>query len=78
MSEDATFPLIEAVKGMLPKNSLGYHMLKKLNVYADAVHPQAALAQRAFFRGRVGAHSRHPCRDAGRSARLGIRAAGSD
>jgi len=42
MKEDSTYPIIEAVKGMLPKNSLGYHMLKKLNVYTDAVHPHKA------------------------------------
>ncbi len=42
ISEDCTFPLYEAVKGMLPKNSLGYHMLKKLNIYADAAHPHQA------------------------------------
>ncbi len=28
-----------AVKGMLPKNSLGRHMRKKLKVYAGAAHP---------------------------------------
>ena len=31
-----------AVKGMLPKNSLGRQMLKKLKVYAGAEHPHAA------------------------------------
>ena len=40
--KDATFPLWHAVKGMLPKNSLGYHMLKKLKIYPEAVHPHAA------------------------------------
>jgi large subunit ribosomal protein L13 len=28
-----------AVKGMLPKNTLGRHMRKKLKVYAGADHP---------------------------------------
>ena len=28
-----------AVKGMLPKNTLGRHMREKLRVYADAEHP---------------------------------------
>jgi len=28
-----------AVKGMLPKNSLGRHMREKLKVYAGAEHP---------------------------------------
>ena len=31
-----------AVKGMLPKNSLGRDMIKKLKVYADATHPHSA------------------------------------
>lgn len=31
-----------AVKGMLPKNKLGRHMIKKLKVYAGAEHPHAA------------------------------------
>jgi large subunit ribosomal protein L13 len=31
-----------AVKGMLPKNTLGRQMLKKLKVYAGADHPHAA------------------------------------
>lgn len=31
-----------AVKGMLPKNSLGRAMIRKLKVYAGNVHPHAA------------------------------------
>jgi len=31
-----------AVKGMLPKNRLGRHMVKKLFVYASAEHPHGA------------------------------------
>jgi large subunit ribosomal protein L13 len=31
-----------AVKGMLPKNSLGRQMFRKLNVYSGPVHPHAA------------------------------------
>ena len=31
-----------AVKGMLPKNKLGRKMIKKLHVYAGAVHPHVA------------------------------------
>jgi len=41
----AKFPtrIIElAVKGMLPKNPLGYAMYRKLKVYAGAQHPHAA------------------------------------
>jgi len=32
----------KAVKGMLPKNKLSRHMLKKLKVYAGATHPHDA------------------------------------
>jgi len=41
----ARFPgraLEKAVKGMLPKGPLGYAMIKKLKVYAEADHPHAA------------------------------------
>lgn len=34
--------LTKAVKGMLPRNSLGRAMLKKLKVYAGTEHPHAA------------------------------------
>lgn len=34
--------LIHAVKGMLPKNTLGRHMLKKLHVYAGPNHGHSA------------------------------------
>lgn len=34
--------LYNAVKGMLPKNSLGRAQLKKLKVYAGSAHPHAA------------------------------------
>ena len=34
--------LEKAVKGMLPKGPLGYAMIKKLKVYAEAVHPHTA------------------------------------
>lgn len=32
----------KAVKGMLPKNTLGRQMLSKLKVYKGDVHPHAA------------------------------------
>ena len=32
----------KAVKGMLPKNKLARHMLKKLKIYAGEAHPHAA------------------------------------
>ncbi|MFA7673384.1 MAG: 50S ribosomal protein L13 [Clostridia bacterium] len=34
--------IIEAVKGMLPKNSLGRQMIKKMKVYGGAEHEQQA------------------------------------
>jgi len=34
--------LKKAVKGMLPKNKLARHMLKKLKIYSGAAHPHAA------------------------------------
>ncbi len=34
--------LKNAVKGMLPKNSLGRQMLKKLKIYVDTNHPHEA------------------------------------
>jgi len=37
-----------AVKGMLPKNTLGRHMLKKLKVYAGPEHPHAPQAPQPF------------------------------
>ncbi len=37
-----------AVKGMLPKNSLGRRQGKKLKVYAGAVHPHAAQSPQPF------------------------------
>ena len=37
-----------AVKGMLPKNSLGREMIKKLKVYAGPVHPHAAQQPQPF------------------------------
>jgi large subunit ribosomal protein L13 len=35
-------PIEMAVRGMLPKNSLGRGLLKKLKVYPSTVHPHAA------------------------------------
>ena len=37
-----------AVKGMLPKNSLGRQMFTKLNVYTGAEHPHAAQKPEAY------------------------------
>ena len=40
--------LEKAVKGMLPKGPLGYAMIKKLKVYAEAVHPHTAQQPKAL------------------------------
>jgi large subunit ribosomal protein L13 len=37
-----------AIKGMLPKGSLGRQMFRKLNVYAGAEHPHAAQKPEAY------------------------------
>ena len=42
MAEKSDLAVYEAVKGMLPKNSLGRQMLKKLKVYKGAEHHHAA------------------------------------
>ena len=41
-AEKSDLAVYEAVKGMLPKNSLGRTMLKKLRVYKGAEHNHAA------------------------------------
>lgn len=42
MAEKSDVAVYEAVKGMLPKNSLGRAMIKKLRVYKGAEHNQSA------------------------------------
>lgn len=42
MQDKPEFAVYLAVKGMLPKNSLGRKMLKKLRVYAGSEHNQQA------------------------------------
>ncbi len=42
MNEKPEFAVYKAVKGMLPKNSLGADMLKKLRVYAGSEHNNQA------------------------------------
>jgi large subunit ribosomal protein L13 len=39
LEKKPTEPLMRAVRGMLPKNSLGRRQLKKLKVYAGPEHP---------------------------------------
>ena len=38
----------EAVRGMLPKTTLGEAMWRKLKVYPDATHPHQAQQPRSF------------------------------
>lgn len=42
MKEDPTFPITNAVKGMLPKSRLGKKMITRLLVYAGSEHPHSA------------------------------------
>ena len=42
MQKKPSEAIMQAVRGMLPKNSLGRSMLKKLKVYAGPNHPHAA------------------------------------
>ena len=42
MEKKSDFAVYEAVRGMLPHNSLGRAMLKKLRVYKGAEHPHEA------------------------------------
>ena len=41
MENDPCKAVMLAIKGMLPKNSLGRQMIKKVRLYADANHAQA-------------------------------------
>ena len=42
------FVVERAVKGMLPKNSLGRQMFRKLKVYSEGAHPHVAQKPEAF------------------------------
>ncbi|MCD8201253.1 MAG: 50S ribosomal protein L13 [Clostridia bacterium] len=42
IAEKSDLAVYEAVKGMLPKSSLGRHMIKKLHVYKGPEHNHAA------------------------------------
>ena len=43
----------KAIKGMLPHNTLGRNMLKKLHIYAGPAHPHQAQAPAPFEIGQV-------------------------
>ena len=45
---DPTFPITNAVRGMLQNNTLGADMLKRLRVYAGPEHGHAAQAPKAL------------------------------
>ncbi|HOO23311.1 MAG TPA: 50S ribosomal protein L13 [Clostridia bacterium] len=49
LREKSDFAVIKAVKGMLPKNSLGRQMIKKLFVYKGAEHKQQAQQPKEFI-----------------------------
>jgi len=42
LQKDATEVIRKAVKGMLPKNRLARHLIRKLKIYSSAEHPHAA------------------------------------
>ena len=42
MAEKSDVAVYEAIRGMLPKNSLGRAMIKKLKIYKGAEHNHAA------------------------------------
>lgn len=42
LEKDPTFLVMNAVKGMLPKNRLGRKLLTNVRVYAGSVHPHTA------------------------------------
>ena len=42
MQKNPAWVIEHAIKGMLPKNSLGREMFKKLKVYNNAEHPHEA------------------------------------
>jgi len=46
--EDSRKAVEKAVRGMLPKNTLGRQMLKKLKVYGGPSHPHAAQKPEPF------------------------------
>jgi large subunit ribosomal protein L13 len=53
LDERPAFVVQKAIKGMLPKNSLGRSMLRKLQVYEGAEHPHAAQQPKPLAVGEV-------------------------
>lgn len=56
MQNRSDFVVTLAVKGMLPKNSLGRQMLKKMRVYKGAEHPHTAQQPEVYTLGNIGGH----------------------
>jgi large subunit ribosomal protein L13 len=48
LEKNPTRAIEKAIRGMLPKNSLGEQQLKKLKVYAGSEHPHAAQQPKTF------------------------------
>lgn len=48
MVERSDFAMSKAVRGMIPKNTLGAHALKRLRVYKGATHDNAAQKPEEF------------------------------
>jgi len=48
MSEDSTFVMTEAVRGMLPTNKMSRHLIMKLKAYRGAEHPHASQKPEAY------------------------------
>ena len=48
MEKRSDYAMELAVKGMLPKNTLGKHAMTRLHVYKDAEHPHAAQKPEAW------------------------------
>ncbi len=42
LKKDAAYPLLTAIKGMLPKNKLSNAIIKKVKIYEGEEHPHAA------------------------------------
>ncbi|MFW0884622.1 50S ribosomal protein L13 [Candidatus Acidulodesulfobacterium sp. H_13] len=42
IKKDPTYPIFQAIKGMLPKNKLSNAVLKKVKIYPDENHPHLA------------------------------------
>jgi large subunit ribosomal protein L13 len=47
MEKNATAPLAEAVRGMLPKNWIGKRMMRALKIYPEGTHTQTAQKPKA-------------------------------